>query len=312
MDHLVWEVEQRLHGDRALYSILLPEDLSVKSASVLVCRREIVVRLREAMKATGVEFAGLWLEPEDDVKYDFAQAGDLRKAKPIDEHVSGKLKASLTIPPFIGIGLIAVVAVAIAVFFLLPFQTDKSLKTGSEPLKQQPVAKEIPPAVTTPEVMTDQKSSPQEIRSPVAQQVSPLTLLSQQLPGNSFIKLATISPVEFRVEVVGIANPDAWLKELSSVDALKSLSIKSRYSESGNTVLVLNQTEIGWNPKSSARNPDLWEKLAANAGLKVDGRTATGNFKSALTLVDAVWSNPAGFSKIYFASDSGSWRVTVQ
>ena len=124
--------------------------------------------------------------------------------------------------------------------------------------------------------------------------------------------LATASPMDLKMEVVGLANADGWLKELRSLPGIAGMQIAGKYTGDAGQVTLFRLEKPGWKISPGTRDTEGWSRLAAGAGLTVRGRIATGSYTSALAAIDALWKTPCGFGKLFLAPEKGSWTVTVQ
>ncbi len=313
--HLLWEVQQRLHGDITNFRVLFSADDTSPHTDVQVVRGEVLDAFTWAVTTAGLEIAGLVQEPAEGSHYSFELPFDLREAVPVDLVELPPMKAPTTFPPVVMIGL-GVVVIAVAGYLLLipsgkerpskeakPEPTPAVVAEMGKPVDESPVTKV--PAEPAPPVQ--QKVSPV-----VSEGVSPLSLMAQTLPAGARVELAVLSPVDFRAEISGIKDPGGWIADLRRSDMLKSIRRAGGYSSDRGDVVVVRLERLGWNPGAGARDLDSWTSRAGAVGLKARGRSAKGKFEAVLDLIDAMWTDSDGFTKILVAPDDGRWLVTVQ
>ena len=338
LSNLMWAAQQRLSGDITRFRVVLPSDLSTPKLDVRMVQYTLIEAFNNAVMAAGIEISGIWYEPEWGTEYNFEIPRDLRESEPADILDTTARKPLISIPRgvFIAAGIVAVVLV---VYFLL-------LPSGSE---REPIAEGVPDsaaiaAVTgsadsavTPEVSVTQvedkgkkksffaflKRKPKEKAADeavLAEQAekeafaasSPINQIVQVLPSGAGLQLAILSPVDCRIEITGLSDPKTWVDSIAGTPFLKSVKLEQGYRSGNRTYSVVRFTETSWPAGGGARNLDSWTSLASAKNMTPKGRSARGDFSSALDLVNALWSDPIGFEKIYLARDKEQWVVTVQ
>jgi len=312
---LQWQVQLRLHGDQSQYRVWLPQKIDGSKVTAHVVYGDILDSISSVIRSLGVDLACVSAMPEIGARYSFDEPSDLREAVPVNQEPYVVIKARAGISPLIPAFLGALVLAAAGYLWLLPEAT--------RPKPPKPIPEVSETNVTEPatqlSVATNQPAEPRDtIATKTAGQpsatsvLSPLTTLIQRLPAGATIQLATLSPVELKMEISGLGNPDAWVSAVQKNSGLERLRKTGSYTAESGAITVIRLENLNWNVGDGARDVDNWARLATSAGMKVTGRTALGGFQSAQTLIDALWQNPGGFSKIYLASDGGLWRVTVQ
>ncbi|NQU05603.1 MAG: hypothetical protein HQ568_05880 [Calditrichaeota bacterium] len=146
----------------------------------------------------------------------------------------------------------------------------------------------------------------------VADTLSPISMAVKILPTGAVIQLAVISPLECRLEISGIANPDAWTKEFRQATSYNKVSLIGKYTYEGKSTAVIRFPLSDFKPVKRSKDIDYWKGIAKKAGMNVKGRSASGGQSEALKLIESVWENPGGFEKVYLMSSNGHWIVTVQ
>lgn len=297
--HLIWEVRQFIHGDPTLYRIFVPKDTWGEILTVYAVRKEILGAVESALAGTGAVVTGVGVEPAVGALYSLDSMPDLREAVAADQPTS-EAKSSAFNPLPVAAAAVGVAVVAAVVFLLWSRPERNQLRSTPD----APAA-----SVTAPTPSAEATHSP---AATPASSLSPVTTFIQRLPAGAQVTLASLSPVEFRAEVLGLPDPEAWLQVARTSPGLADLSAAGTFNTPAGAVAVFTLHNPAGMSSEGPRQVDTWAEMARKAGMTPEGRTAVGPLSSALTLLDATWNNPVGFSKFYLMSEQNRWRVTVQ
>lgn len=169
-------------------------------------------------------------------------------------------------------------------------------------------SKEKPGELEVPAVATQERDSV----IAAAESSSPINRIVRFIPSGASVQLAVLSQVDCKLEISGLANPNAWLKDISKSPTLELVSLADSYECRGKNISVVRLLKVGWRSDTKARNLDKWTNIVSTSGMTPNGRSARGDMASALKLLDAVWAESCGFEKVYLAPENGQWLVTVQ
>ena len=297
--HLIWEVQQRLSGDISDSKIILPGNLDEPKVNVHAFRADVLNMIVKAINRSGLDYINVGFEPEWDGDYNFESPVDLRDCIDADSIDTRVLKTKLSIPIFVSAPILVITLITVS-YLLLRFPT---ADTGKLPVESEITSESPDTSIGTPMDTLTQA---------IADNVSPINEIARLLPAGAKIQLGVFSPVDFKMEVSGLADPQTWVNNLKQTTSLKWIEIAGSNSSADRTTTILRQNRTGWQPGSLTRNLDSWKALTAENGMNPKGRSARGAFESALMLLNALWDNPRGFEKIYFAPDGNEWVVTVQ
>ena len=318
--HFFWEIRQRIHGDASDYLVLIPPEPVNAEYELFVVKKELVDTIaKDAIKA-GLELAGLGIEPRLKEQYTFELPRDLRDAIPLETEIPEPVTMKKTVSPAVGI-IVVIAVLAIPVVYYLSTSSSKSPKQKTEITKQEKSpssearvekTKSEPKTETTP---AKPGTTPSKTTQPTVTAQQVVSLFGQfvkSLPGGANIQLAVLSPVDFRIEVTGVNNPDAWINKLKTQPKFKGARIVGNYYLKKRPVVVVQVENAGLTPGSGIKDVKRWEKRAVEFGLKSKHRRAWGGYDQAVKFVDALWGDLSGFGKIYFAPEKNYWVVTVQ
>ncbi len=305
--HFLWEAQQRISSDISSFKVLLPSDLTQPKPAIHMVRDEILELYIREVKKAGIEIAGIWVEPEWGTEYNFEMPSDFRDAVPADLIDIIPAKQPITVPQFIPI-IVGIAALALAGYIWQIPVGEKPSRKSREVQEQR----EIVGTTVSPDSITVVETDIAESKFKPISGASPVSQLVKTLPSGTNIVFAVISPVDCKLEISGFQNVNTWLNNLKRSTPFKSARVAGKYTISGKSVSVIRLSQTGWQAGMKTKTIDHWNKLASSKGMKPSGRSAVGNYSAALALVDAVWSEPGGFEKVYLAPDKGRWVVTVQ
>jgi len=305
--HFLWEAQQRISSDISSFKVHLPSDLTQPKPAIHMVRDEILELYNREIRKAGIEIAGIWVEPEWGTEYNFEMPSDFRDAVPADLIDIIPAKHPTTVPQFVPI-IVGVAVLALAGYIW-------QIPSGEKPPRKTRKVQEKPEMTVTmvsPDSMAAVETDVAESELKPIPGASPVSQLVKALPSGTDIVFAVISPVDCKVEISGLQNVTAWLNNLKRSATFKSAQVAGTYTISGKSVSVIRLSQTGWQAGVKTKTIGNWEKLASSKGMKPSGRSAVGDYSAALALVDAVWSEPGGFEKVYLAPDKGRWVVTVQ
>ncbi|NQT35086.1 hypothetical protein HQ587_07845 [bacterium] len=327
---IIWEAQQRISGDISRFKVLLPTDLEAPKLTFHMVRMEIIDIYVGATGQAGIEMAGIISEPEWGEPYNFEMPLDLRESVGIDTIDSSEVRPSVSIPPVLLI-VLAVAALAVASYIWILPLSRKPVEVTPDSLAIAQVADTgiaaAPVTDITVEIAAEKedkrgifgflfgkkkkKEEPAELK-PITATGAPVNQIAGLLPADAEIKLAVFSPVDARLEITGLNDPNTWLKEIKKSTVCKSAKLAGSYKSKGETIYVIEMGQPEWNPGERVKDFSGWSKLASSKGLKPKGRSARGDLASAQALIDEIWSSKAGYEKILLAPDKDKWVVTVQ
>jgi len=337
LGQLRWEILQRLTHDASEYRFVAALMPGGVRWSITVVREELVARCLGAAKAAEIELAGIAIEPGPGEQYSFEHPLDLRDSLPVEPPEGAKPLASKKVSPIIP----AVIGVAVIVVAAWLFSSSTSTspkpeaaKPKPQPVQQaaappvepppevapQPVSEaapaEAPPTTTPPQAMEPQpvaeKPAANVPQAPVSIPAggSPLRAILKSLPAGAKLQLLALSSSDLKIEVSGLPSPDSWLEGLKKSPALAGLKLIGKYDLSAGKSVAARLAPSGW--KAAEGPKDGWKAVATSAGMNVKGKIAAGNLEALLTLLDKLWNNPSGASKLSIAPKGSDWIVAVQ
>ncbi len=331
---IIWEAQQRISGDISRFKVLLPTDLEAPKLTFHIVRLEIIDIYVDATGQAGIEIAGMMNEPEWGEPYNFEMPLDLRESVGIDTIDSSEVRPSVSIPPVLLIVLAVAALAVVSYIWILPLSR-KPVEVTPDSLAVAQVADTgiaaAPVTDITVEIAAEkedkggifgflfgkkkekktEKEEAAELK-PITATGAPVNQIAGILPADAEIKLAVFSPVDARLEISGLTDPNSWLKEIKKSTVCKSVRLAGSYQSNGETVYVIEMGQPDWNPGERVKDFSGWSKLASSKGLKPKGRRARGDLASAQALIDEIWSSKAGYEKVLLAPDKDKWVVTVQ
>jgi len=311
LEHLRWEIIARLANHIEEFRIIHSTLDAAGAVKIIAVTGEVIDYVYNFAKKADLELAGIGVEPKPGETYSFEHPTDLRDAAPlvVEPAPEKGVPTKITVSPVAAAAVLIVVLGAAAYLLLSPFEAEQPpLPAAPAVIPPAPKPETAPtpvPAVPSPSpaVSDVQPSTP-------AAAVSPLRQIIDALPKDIQTRLAVLSPTDLRLEALGALSED-WLTQAKKIPALSKMTIVGRYHTSEGNITVLRILETGW-LSGGKRDAQAWENSAKAAGMNARGRIAEGSLDKALALVDALYKTPAGISKIYLASASGKWTVTVQ
>ncbi len=214
---------------------------------------------------------------------------------------------------------------------ITPPTTELLATASSDTLAAKPESQTEAP-VTTPEVQEKVAETPAKVaetipapkESPLVERSVPAThtrtvstgssiirSLFIGLPAGSKAEMVILSPVDLKIEASGVGNPEQWVATLKKQSGWGNVKLVANYETVVGKVVSVRVENPGWGVvegKPSAK----WQELAKSAGMSVRDHTATGKLESALTLIDQLWKDSNGLSKIYLTPVGDNWQVVVQ
>lgn len=336
LNHLRWESIQRISGDPADYKISAALMMGGSRYYICITRSEVIQRCLSAAETADLDLAGIGLEPDPNENYTFEHPLDLRDALPLE--IEGKPKQSLTkkkvSPAVIGIFFGVILVVIGYLVFSGPtpqpqkpvaHRSTKKTMTASEAITppNEVVAAQTAdtiPVKTEPIVDTPEKNidAPIAGRTPLSQPVkaipsdgSVIRGLFAGLPAGAKAQLIVLSPVDLKIEASGINSPDQWLSELKKQSGWSTAKLAGNYETVVGRVTSVRMEKPGW-IVSDGKPSTKWQEMAKSANMVVKDRIATGKLDAALNLLDQLWKNSSGVSKVYLSPAGDNWQVVVQ
>ncbi|MDP8238136.1 MAG: hypothetical protein P9X24_03515 [Candidatus Hatepunaea meridiana] len=299
--HLIWEVQQRLSGDISDYKVYIPTDLKNAKLTLSITRGEVIEIYISAFQEIGIEIAGIRCEPDFGADYDFDKPEDFRDAVPadiIDSIDSIGLKNQRKVSPIVIISLGAIILFAVIYIWVLP--SDQS------PLLESNSIEEIAIEETASSGSLIETTTLDENLSPVGQ-------LTKFLPSTAALQFAVLSAVDCKFEINGLDDPNEWLNKFTEATTYKTVKLDENYQYGSQNVTTISLEQTEWKKiDGKTKSVEYWSKLSSAKGMEPHGRISRGNLSSALELIEAVWSEPGGFEKVYLTQDKEQWAVTIQ
>jgi len=340
---LRWEIQQRLTHDPADYRFVAALLPGGQRWSICVVKEELIARCLGAAKAADLELSGIGTEPISGEEYSFEHPLDLRDGLPVEAPGGPPKKETKKVSPV----LLAVIGVALIITVAYLF-SESSSPTTQPPQKTVETAAAVPEtkpeapaeqptmtpgqAAVTPPVeteplpttqiaeieqlapvpQTNTAPTPQGAATPTAAVVggSPFRAFFKSLPPGASTQVIVLSSSDLKAEVSGVAQPDQWIGALRPQSGWSGVKVVGKYDIAVGNATAIRISPSGW--KGATGEKPSWASVAQAAGLKVKGRIAVGSLDAALTLLDKLWENPSGASKISLAPQGNEWVIAVQ
>ncbi|MDP8228982.1 MAG: hypothetical protein P9M15_05975 [Candidatus Electryoneaceae bacterium] len=299
--HLLWETDQRLHEDIADYRLLLPRSYSDKVLNVSAVNENILQIIIDAMRHADVRLTGVCVEASNDEHYKIDRAENFIRATSVE---SPPVVESIFYGKKIWLMASAIVVVIVGVILIWMCKESLTLMFAQ--------------ADSTTSTMTTSTLDSSEDQSEVDSTISLLRKFVQTFSHSTRLKLATLSPADFKAEISGLNDPETWLTELQQKSIFRSLQLEGGYPRNGVNTVLVRMKNTGWMTYSDSDGLARWEQRASSAGLTAEGYIAHGSFDSVLSFVDSMWVKPDGVMKIFVApektgdAESDQWIIRVQ
>lgn len=310
--YLVWEAEQRLHGDASEYRILLPSDFSEPYLEIRAVKKELVDSILIAALKMNLVFHGSTAEPAQNEAYSITEADNFNRSYvPPTSQSSPRKKLSLKNfslkdnKPVLWVGGSILALVLCLIIFIMVTSETNGKKSESEyqiaEIINLDTLTPLPVSVDTiPAYSFEAKGT-----SPVKQFLDALTTGVQ-------VRMLTFSPANLIAELTGVSDIPALLATIKSKSVLSDIEVAGSYRDGNREVIVVRSVNSAWKGIKSQFNKSQWETRAAAVGLKVRKTSARGSYDACLALVDQLWNDPQGVQKIYLADYGSQWNITVQ
>ncbi len=336
LNHLRWESKQRISGDPADYKISAALMMGGSRYFICITRSEVIQRCLSAAEAADLELAGIGLEPNPNENYTFEHPLDIRDALPLEVETNSKISIAKkkVSPAIVGMFFIVVLLVGSSLIYFsgtettnLPTAQKATRKTISAEAAITPppvnvVTKATVDTVVKPELISETPVEPSEkIVVDKITSTEPVKLASKDasiirglfagLPAGAKAELIVLSPVDLKIEASGIKAADQWLDGLKNQPGWASAKLVGNYETAIGRVTSVRIENPGWSV-TDGKPSTRWQELAKTAGMSVKDRIASGKLDAALILLDQIWNNSGGLSKVYLSPVGDSWQVVVQ
>ncbi|MBT3233911.1 MAG: hypothetical protein HN356_14005 [Calditrichaeota bacterium] len=305
-EHLLWEAQQYLHRDISEFHIQW-NLIGDNEYRIVIIRKDIFNSVVDALKAAGFEKLHFGIEPAQGTEYHFSPKYDLNNPIDLEDAPDLSISQPKTGKPsvvFIFISVFALIIVSSFVFFIFRNGEIETV-TESDYASTDPT----PVIQAIPEIPTKSVDSVFVVK----EESHSISDMFRGLSGSGEnIKMIVITEVEVRIEMIIIQDLDKILQTIEDNKWFSQPQKVGTFIRDGKTVSVIQSLPNGFNDSSSHQDMSGWLKSAESIGLKTNGRSAFGEYKQALSLIELQWGGIFGFSKLYMAPANGRWTITVQ
>ncbi len=334
LNYLRWESKQRISGDPADYKIAAALLMGGARYFICITRSEVIQQCLIAAESADLELAGIGLEPNANENYTFEHPLDLRDALALETESNGRApaKKKKVSSAVIGIFFVAILFVgSYLMFFSGPPTATKPVAERAKAMPPREAVTQLPetavskpvdslPAKTesviqtpteTVESKTIETVSAAQPEKPISVSGSLFRGLFAGLPAGARPEIVVLSPKDLKVEASGVGSSDQWLTTIKKQPGWSTAKVVGNYETVSGRVTAIRVENPGW-LITDGRPSTKWQDFAKSAGMSVKERVATGKLEAALTLLDELWQNSGGLSKVYLSPVGDTWQVVVQ